>query len=171
MICRHRLGLPDRRSVPRAVNDWCCRVVTFSPCCPPQQMPTARGMTGSGVVGGLFYVFGGLGSGELSTNEVYDPATSSWSTGPNMVRPPWYSLFSALMELNETWTACLLAQPIGRWSPTAQGIGTSLYVCGGYYKVGLTDTMDIFDTGTSTWSAGPPMVCVFSCRSSPPCAQ
>ena len=55
-------------------------------------MSIARQNHASAAVGGKLYIFGGHGTGrELSTAEVYDPASNSWSQGLSLTSPR-YSL-------------------------------------------------------------------------------
>ena len=51
-------------------------------------MGAARRVHASAAVGGKLYVFGGFGTGgQLSTVEVYDPASGSWAQGPSLTSP------------------------------------------------------------------------------------
>ena len=48
-------------------------------------MGIARRLHASAVVGGMLYVFGGIGpGGRLCTVEVYDPASDSWAQVSNL---------------------------------------------------------------------------------------
>ncbi len=94
-----------------------------------------RGMS-SVVVGGRVYTFGGAngsggsnGSGALSTFEVFDPTTNTWSTPvtTGVMTPRWRSCSVLLRD--------------------------KVYVMGGFNN-GTVNTVEIFDTLTNTWSPG-----------------
>ena len=92
-------------------------------------MPTARyGMT-SAVVDGKIYVIGGYLSGFLSTVEIYDPGTDTWSTGTNM--------------------------PTARRYMSSAVVDGKVYVIGGRNTgTASLSTVEIYDPGTDTWSTG-----------------
>jgi hypothetical protein len=95
----------------------------------------ARDDFGMAVVNGRIWVLGGM-TGErgnrLDTIEIYDPATDTWSAGPNMTG--------------------------GRSSFRAVAIGTTIYVFGGasVETFGI-DTAEALDTTTGQWRSLPPL--------------
>ena len=82
-------------------------------------MPTPRSSAASAVVDGKLYVVGGNtnngvnNGGAVSTVEIYDPASNSWTTGP--------------------------AEPVAHEIQTAGVINSNLYVAGGYNSSGNLD--------------------------------
>jgi len=106
-------------------------------------MPTGRSAGAAIVLDGKIYVVGGRppAGPEL---EVYDPATDTWTMLPSM--------------------------PTARNHVGAGAIDGKLYVVGGRFGGGffteLTDTLEIYDPATRTWTAGPPAPTIRSGMSS-----
>ena len=91
-------------------------------------MPTARNALGTHLYNGKIYCIGGAGtSGNLSTVEIYDIETNSWSTGTNM--------------------------PTARNSFTSQLYNGKIYCIGGSNSSVLS-TVEIYDIETNSWSTG-----------------
>ena len=108
-------------NVPKNVNKWSSKTA----------MPTARQYPASGVIGGKLYIVGGSdGSGNLNTNEEYDPAANTWSTKA--------------------------AMPTARYAFSAGVIGGKLYAVGGSGAGNLT-TNEVYDPIADTWSTKAPM--------------
>jgi N-acetylneuraminic acid mutarotase len=99
-------------------------------------MPTARYLATAVEVGGKIYVMGGrtidsLGSGgPVDKNEVYNPATDSWST--------------------------VRAMPTPNRGHMAAAWGTKIYVFGGNTG-SYVRTVSIYDTAGDSWSSGAQM--------------
>jgi len=97
-------------------------------------MPTTRPGFASAVLGGRIYILGGrdatapvIPQPPVTTVEVYDPLTDSWSTAPSM--------------------------PIAVSEPMAAAINGKLYVVGGHDDFGLeTDVVQEFDSTTQSWN-------------------
>ena len=95
-------------------------------------MITAREELGAATVSGKIYAIGGYNptAGYLEVNEVYDPATNSWSTQKKMPVPRAY--FAAAAASNgEIWAI------------------------GGTDGAQVTGTVEIYSTAGNNWSAGP----------------
>jgi hypothetical protein len=95
-------------------------------------MLTGRSALGAASVGGKIYaISGGIFMGPLlNTNEVYDPATNSWTTKKPI--------------------------PTGREGFGIAAVGSRIYCIGGY-RSGPMASMEIYDTVTDTWMTGAPM--------------
>jgi len=129
---------------------------------------------------GRIYVFGGQGSGgaTLSSAEVYDPLYDTWTSIAPM---PQGSSLPACAALVRCANAIYVVGPTdnvqaystrsGAWFTRGQpsGLPTDfamvagrdghLYVVGGNRDpVGPTNTMEVYDPLTDTWTPGPPMV-------------
>ena len=97
-------------------------------------MPTARGAGSSAVIGDKVYVVGGRPPAD-NTFEVYDIASNTWATLPNL--PPTYPTRNHI---------------------AATAIDGKVYVAGGRYNGGsfsdpITDSLDMFDPATGMWSS------------------
>ena len=92
-------------------------------------MPGPRAGHRMAMVGGKLYVIGGAGArnGEVWA---YDPDLDKWSVAPG-------------------------AMPRARTDIAVAALGAKLYVVGGAARQGATQAVDIYDTGTGRWSAGP----------------
>jgi len=78
------------------------------------------------VYGEKLYLIGGLGAGSEGKLQIYDPASNSWSLGPDL---PW---------------------PAG--SVSSARIGDKLYVCGGIVGSTTVDLCAAYDLSSGTWS-------------------
>ena len=99
-------------------------------------MPTARGGMRAEVIGGLIYVAGGMDASGASLDilEIYDPVANSWTTGSSMTE--------------------------ARDNAGTGVIDGKLYAVGGRERLadgttinGTKNTAEVYDPGTSTWSA------------------
>lgn len=95
------------------------------------EMPTARGWAAAAVVDNMIYVIGGRASdgSDLSTIEVYDPTTETWSTR---------------------------ARPIGASWPTKEGavasvVNNRIYLLGGRNWNSYLTTVDEYDPSSNSW--------------------
>lgn len=96
-------------------------------------MPTDRSEVGAAALDGRIFVVGAY-SGATDANDAYDPVSDSWQTMARLPRP-----------LNHV---------------CAVGIGTTLYVIGGFDPTTGNRPVDVtyaFDPTTNTWSLRAPM--------------
>jgi N-acetylneuraminic acid mutarotase len=96
-------------------------------------MPTERSFVTSCVVNGKIYVFGGgndnIGSKILSTVEIYDPSTDTWTQGTDM--------------------------PIPRLLLSSCAVNGLIYVMGGVdNKDNIFSTVEIYDPKNDKWIEG-----------------
>jgi N-acetylneuraminic acid mutarotase len=102
---------------------------------PRAPMPTARSGGGTGVIDGKIYVAGGRPP-HGNDFAVYDPAADRWQTLPDL--------------------------PAQRNHLAVGAIGGRLYVAGGRFGGGvgspMTDLLEIYDPGRSSWIGGAPML-------------
>ena len=102
-------------------------------------MLTARNHFGSAVLNGKIYAMGGAilqdeNETALTTMEIYDPATNTWSTGPSLPNPR--ALIQSAVEVYHG----------------------KIYVAGGeYYWKGFTAEVTVFDPVANTWSLVTPL--------------
>jgi N-acetylneuraminic acid mutarotase len=94
-------------------------------------MPAPRAGLGLVAVGDKLYALGGRG-GDAARVFVYDPATDSWSMAKT-------------------------AMPAPRSGAAVVPLGRDIYVIGGLDGRAATARVDIYDTETGTWRAGPPL--------------
>jgi N-acetylneuraminic acid mutarotase len=137
-------------------------------------MPTPRWGAGAGVIDGKLYVVGGNGPSELTTLEVYDPATDTWATkapmptarsgiGVGVIDGKLYVVggdsSSKLTTLEvydpatDTWaTKASMSTP--RSTPGTAAIGGKLYVTGGCqgYCSPVTNILEVYDSAADTWA-------------------
>jgi hypothetical protein len=96
-----------------------------------EPMPTARSEVGVSVVNGKIYAIGGYLSdqinvtGHVSTNEMYDPVTDTWTTKEPMPTPR--GAFGIAVVQNK------------------------IYVIGGETDEGYTNANEVYDPETDTW--------------------
>jgi len=111
-----------------AADQWSDEVV---PPIPP--MLTRREFMGSAVLGGKIYVIGGnVADGTtIDKNEMYDPATNTWST-----RAP-------------------LPEPRAR--PGVAACNGKIYVFGGHYDGAYRSSLYVYDPGSNSWDQLPDM--------------
>ncbi len=91
--------------------------------------PTLRYNVGIGQLGGKFFTVGGVDADvghEVTTVEVYNPETETWSSIADMTNQ--------------------------RYHPLVVGMNGLLYVLGGYDSGNLND-IEVYDPGSGTWSA------------------
>jgi len=102
-------------------------------------MPTARWGPGTGTVNGKIYLFGGASGWDYAvnspeefcrTNEVYNPATDTWTTKSSI--------------------------PSQRWGSSSCVVNGKIYVIGGYNNTSLS-TVEEYDPATDTWTTKSPM--------------
>jgi hypothetical protein len=85
------------------------------------------------------YALGGFGAGRLNTNEIYYPATNSWSTGPTMPTP------------RDSLAAAAAPCPGGSIPAGC------IYAIGGGNSNGNLNTVEVYNTFTNTWFTETPM--------------
>lgn len=102
---------------------------------PIASIPTERNGAAGCVLGGRLFVVGGNQGTDLAAVEAYDPASDTWIT-------------CAPIPVARSWAA-------------ACALNGKLYVIGGYATTATPgpwlNRLDIYDPGTNTWSAGPPI--------------
>lgn len=141
-------------------------------------LATARSQHGAIAANGKIYVFGGVNTtGPLTSLEIYNPATNTWSPGAPMpgasrgmsfalgfngmiyvVSGYDVSLTTSLYRYNpatNTW-ATLASIPDGVWEGAAAATSNGkIYVFGGEPSLGgSTNTTRIYNIATNTWSLG-----------------
>jgi N-acetylneuraminic acid mutarotase len=148
-----------------------------------QPLPTSLLDVGGAALNGKLYVVAGKTSaGPQTTMYIYDPATNRWTTGPNLpgagVENPAVVAYSGKLyafggstgpfsgavtnaavfnPATSTWTA-LAPMRTGRGGPTAQVIGTRIYVVGGMGGDGASlSSVEVFDPATNTWTTAAAM--------------
>ena len=117
-------ALPTLEAYDPATNTWT----------PKSSMSIGREGPSAGVINGVLYVAGGVGSGGdpgLNALEAYDPATNTWTTKASM--------------------------PTARGGAAAGVINGVLYVAGGRDGTTLFTTVEAYDPGTNTWTTKAPM--------------
>ena len=148
-------------------------------------MPTSRSGLDLEAVSGKIYAIGGSNSsGDLTVNEMYDPATDRWSTKSSMptARTGFATAvyenkiyviggsvgdgFTGNVEvydpIDDTWQT-LASMPTPRADLTANVVGDKIYLIGGriyssvspYYN--QTDITQVYDVKTNTWSTNTSM--------------
>lgn len=117
------------------VETWNRQTNTWSQSATVMRRPVSNIMGSVAFVNGLFYVFGGLESGDVPISEiqVYNPTTDTWSVHPTRLPAPRYGVGAA---------------EIG---------GGRVLVCGGADLLFFYGQSYIFDTVTGSLTAGPPM--------------
>jgi len=98
-------------------------------------MPTPRFGMGAAVIGGKIYVIGGgvnpcTDAEPVNVNEVYDPASDSWSTQAPMPTP--------------------------REFPATGLIDGALYAAGGYFSGTSLSVNEVYNPSLNTWAASTP---------------
>jgi len=149
---------------------------TWTTKCP---MPTERSGLAAAEIGEKLYVVGGAhwrdtGLRYLSTLEVYDPATDTWTTKRSMptgrerlaaaeIGGKLYvvggsngmayclSTLEVYDPATDTWTT-KCPMPRGRDALAAAEIGGKLYVVGGWSGNGYLSTLEVYDPATDTWT-------------------
>lgn len=148
-----------------------------------QPLPTAILDAGGTALGGKLYLVAGKTSTSYqSALHIYDPATNSWTTGPNLPGPAIEN--PAVAALNgklyvfggstaafsgavvnaavfdpatSVWTA-LAPLRTARGGATAQALNGKLYLIGGLDGSGSSlASVEVYDPATNTWSAAPAM--------------
>jgi N-acetylneuraminic acid mutarotase len=140
-------------------------------------MPTARYGAAAGVIDGKLYVAGGWnGASNLTTLEVYDPATDTWTTKAPMptarndvggavidgkfyvvgggTSNQKYSNLEVYDPATDTWTTkAPMAAP--RSSPAVGVIDGKLYVAGGCqgWCAPVTNVVEVYDPATNSWTS------------------
>lgn len=141
-------------------------------------MPTARWGVGAASLGGLIYVVGGrplvddtVDAG-LTTLEVYDPLTNSWSPGadlPEGLNEPAVAVLDGRLfviggccgpstanfqydPVTDQWVARASA-PRARHGAAAGTLGGKIYVVGGQTGNNALSWVDVYDPATNTWIA------------------
>lgn len=151
-------------------------------------MPTPRSEFSTATVNGMIYVIGGrdalypgLPKPVVTTVEVYDPATDSWSTGPSLlvaasnqmttaVNGKIYTIggeagFSSTDVTNVTQEFDPATQkwslktnmPDYRSSASISDLNNRVYIAGGRIGIGVTDSLLWYEPAVDTWGAGSPM--------------
>jgi PKD repeat protein/N-acetylneuraminic acid mutarotase len=161
------ISLDPQRStfVPQSADSWITKT----------SMPTARDYHAVGVVNNKIYVIGGSdGSGFLSTNEEYDPATDTWTSRAPMLTPrQWFAIgvidgkiyavggegAAGTLRVNEeydpgadSWTT-KAPMPTARWALAAGAVGGKLYAIGGRVTGTYLSTNEEYDPSTDSWTS------------------
>jgi large repetitive protein len=146
-------------------------------------LPTTLLDAGGAALGGKLYVVAGEDEGgHVSDVYLYDPATDTWTTAPDLPGPAvenpavtssggkLYAFggsaagsFSGVKNaavfdpVANAWTA-LPEMPTARGGATARAIGSKIYVVGGTGSDHASlASVDVFDRTTGTWSSVAPM--------------
>ncbi len=150
-------------------------------------MSTGRNSSVSGVINGKLYVAGGKDTdyNALSSLEIYDPATDTWSAGPAMstkrigavgdvYNGKLYVMGGMTGACNnnseqsmevydpdtDTWSTLAPAPIVKSTSGTAKFINGKMYVAGGqnWCDITFSNSLIVYDPATNTWdSAKAPM--------------
>ena len=130
----------------------------------------------------LYVVAGKTSAGHQSTLWIYDTTTDSWVQGADLpgsaVENPAVLAYQGKVfafggstgpfsgavtnaavydPATDTWTS-LAAMSTGRGGPTAQVIGSQMYVVGGMDTNGASlSSVEIYTPGSNSWTAGPSM--------------
>ncbi|HEX2028215.1 MAG TPA: kelch repeat-containing protein, partial [Nitriliruptorales bacterium] len=137
---------------------------------------------GTALNGKLYMVAGKTASGPQTTTYVYNPATNTWTTGPNLPgaaveNPAVVALSGKLYAFGgstapfsgavtnaavydpgtNAWTS-LAPMPTARGGAAAQVIGGKIHVAGGMGADGASlAVVEVYDPTTNTWSTAPSM--------------
>ena len=148
-----------------------------------QPVPTSLLDVGGAALGGKLYVVAGKTSaGPQTTMYIYDPATNGWASGPNVPGPgvenpaavgfngklyvfggstgPFSGAVTNAAVFNPATNSWTLLAPMrtGRGGPTAQVIGTKIYVAGGMGGDGASlSSVEVYDPATNLWSTAAAM--------------
>jgi N-acetylneuraminic acid mutarotase len=148
-------------------------------------MPTARHAVGLAAVGGRLYAIGGFGaSGQLGTNEEYDPATNTWrsrnplpstptdfgGTNAAVVNDTIYmiggnasgfctSLVRAYHPATDTWST-KAPMPTPRCHLAVVALNGLIYAIGGTNTQGSLNytTVEVYNPATNSWTTVAPML-------------
>ncbi|HEY0604773.1 MAG TPA: kelch repeat-containing protein [Herpetosiphonaceae bacterium] len=148
-----------------------------------QPLPASLLDVGGAAIGGKLYVVAGKTSVGPQTNMyIFDAASNSWSSGPNLPGPgvehPAAVAYNGKLYVfggstgafsgavtnaavfnpaTNSWTA-LAPMSTARGGATAQVIGTKIYVAGGMGGNGASlSSVEVYDPATNSWSAAPAM--------------
>ena len=143
-----------------------------------ENMPTARWGVGTSVVDGKIYAIGGRGEGkDLSTVEVYDPATDTWSKKADMPNPRVgvaiavvngriytiggsqdlgkvnFSTVEAYDPATDTWSK-KADMPTPKCCMVAAVVNGKIYLIGGWSEVEgrVLSTVDVYNPAKDAWS-------------------
>lgn len=141
-------------------------------------MLAGRSSPGAGAVNGKIFVFGGGNYwGAVTSTEVYDPATNTWTNLAPMNHPrgggvPASGAVNGMLyaaggdtsgttevydPVSNTWTD-VAPMPSPRFYVGGAAIGSVLYVVGGHNASGTVDnTVYAYDTASNTWSTKAPL--------------
>lgn len=148
-------------------------------------MPTPRLEFSSATVNGLIYVIGGRDAAApitpkpvVSTVEIYDPSTDTWSTGPSLLvalasqmtitaNGKIYAIGGEEQFLEsdivqefdpvlDTWSL-KASMPDQRASAAVSVYDNQIYISGGEGPGVQLDSLLVYNPVTDTWSAGSPM--------------
>ena len=155
--------MPASASVDEAENTW----VSKAP------IQVARTYLGAAVVGGKIYAIGGyVGSGDLGTNEEYDPVTDTWVFKVSMPVPSSgfatavyegkiYCIGGGMNQVydpaNDSWEN-KTAMPTSRTNMRANVVGGKIYLIGGTVPDNKSisgfrnlSVNEVYDPATDTW--------------------
>ncbi|MGH2659736.1 MAG: Kelch repeat-containing protein, partial [Actinomycetota bacterium] len=148
-----------------------------------QPLPVQLLDAGGTALDGKSYVVGGkTSSGPQSTMHIYDPASDTWATGPDLPGPavenpavvawdgklyafggstaPFSGAVSSAAVYDpaqNAWTS-LTPMPTARSGAAAQAIGGLIYVAGGMGADGASlNTFEVYDPQTDSWITAAPM--------------
>ena len=150
---------------------------------PRASMPTGRFALSSAVIDGKIYVVGGASNNAtvLSVAEVYNPVSNSWASLPPMpnnravfaaasaagklyvfggTNNPGQQDYKSVAVFNpatNSWGSAA-PMPLARTGAAAITIGDLIYVVGGGVTRNAANNVQIYDTFTDSWSAGPDLL-------------
>lgn len=139
-------------------------------------MPTARSYCGKAItVGEKIYLLSGKNESDyVSTVDILDVKTNTWTTGASITSPSAYPTATVVGKkiyvigglnptvLNavqiydtetDTWSTGT-DMPTARHGAASVVIGTNIYVMGGRSADGHVKTVEIYNTSTDSWSTG-----------------
>jgi hypothetical protein len=157
--------VPPAEASVGAPNSW----ATMAP------MPTARASAGIGVVDGKIYAIGGGNEHSVSVNEMYDPATDTWTEkapmpqavgGPTVTCQNKIYCFGTGFTIvydpaTDSW-ANKTAMPTSRWALSASVVNDKIYLLGGFNGNFLgtplrCDINEMYDPANDSWTTMAPL--------------
>lgn len=139
------------------------------------RMNEPRQEHGAAELGRRIYVVAGL-AGRGNANEIYDPATNTWSFGadlPIVTDHPWAVAFGGRVYVGggvgnrvfsydpgaNAWTEVASSAYFHGGTPAAGVIGERIYVAGGSGGGMVGNELEVYDPAANRWTILPPMSC------------